>query len=273
MFTFTDYKKSTEYIRQNIGDFVPDVAVILGSGLGPLAGTIDAKYSIDYKDIPNFRASTAIGHAGRLIFGTLGDKNVVAMQGRLHYYEGYSQEEITYPIRVLKLLGATKLIVTNASGGVNPYYLVGDLVLITDQIKTFGESPLRGANIDEFGDRFPDCTFLYTPRLQKLALKVADELDITLKQGVYMYFAGPQYETPAEIHMARAIGADLVGMSTAPEVIVAAHCGFETLGVSLVCNAAAGMSGNALSGQEVLDAAEAAKVHFSSFISACIEAL
>lgn len=264
------YHTSAEAIRSRLGSFVPEVAMILGSGLGFLGDEVENPVAIDYKDIPYFKASTAPGHKGRLVFGCLEGQNVAVMQGRMHHYEGYSYEEVTCAVRVLRLLGCNKLIVTNAAGCVNTDWQVGDLMLITDQIKLFSESPLRGGNLPEFGVRFPDASHLYTPRLQVLARQTAAELGIPLRQGVYFYCYGPQYETPAEIRAARILGGDAVGMSTAPEVIVASHCGMEVLGLTLLSNMAAGILDQPLSEREVLDAAESAREKFSGLIRACL---
>lgn len=273
IYTMEHYEESAAYLKGQIGDFVPDAALILGSGLGFMGDTLDDPVYVDYKDIPGFAASTAPGHKGRLAFGGLAGKNVVIMQGRVHYYEGYSYEQASFAVRVLHLLGAKKLVVTNAAGGVNESFRPGDLMLITDHIKFFDESPLRGENLPDFGPRFPDCTYLYTPVLQSLARSAATFLGIDLKEGVYMYFPGPQYETPAEIRAARTLGADAVGMSTVPEVLTAGHAGMEVLGVSLISNAAAGVLDKPLSEHEVLESAERSKVLFSSFITACIKAM
>ena len=216
---------------------------------------------------------TAPGHKGQLVFGTLAGQPVAVMQGRVHHYEGYSYEEVSYAVRVLRLLGCQTLLVTNAAGGVNWNFKAGDLMLITDQIKIFMESPLRGENIPEFGPRFPDASHLYTPALQELARQTAKELDIPLREGVYMYFPGPQYETPAEVRFARTAGADAVGMSTAPEVIVAGHCGMQVLGFTLCSNMAAGILDQPLSEQEVLDAAAACKDKFSRLVLECLARL
>ena len=210
---------------------------------------------------------------GQLVFGTLMGRRIAVMQGRLHAYEGYSFEEVCFPLRVLRLLGCSKLIITNAAGGVNLSLRVGDICLITDHIKFFMDSPLRGRNIPEFGVRFPDATRLYTPRLQDVARSVAARQGLSLAEGVYMYFPGPSYETPAEIRAIRVLGGDLVGMSTVPEVIAAGHAGMEVLGFSLVANAAAGITGQTLSEQEVLDAAAAAKERFSRLICGCVESM
>ncbi len=272
-FTYAHYQESADFLRAKLGGFQPQVAMVLGSGLGYLGDVVENPIVVPYQDIPHFKHSTAPGHKGQLVFGTLSGKPVAVMQGRMHHYEGYSYEEVSYAVRVLHLLGCSTLFVTNAAGGVNWKFKAGDLMLITDQIKLFLESPLRGENLPEFGPRFPDSSYLYTPALQDLARKQARKLDLDLKEGVYMYFPGPQYETPAEIRMARGLGADAVGMSTAPEVIVAGHCGMEVLGFTLVTNMAAGVLPQPLSEQEVLDAAEAAREKFSALVLACLEAL
>lgn len=272
-YTFAQYQESADFIRAKIGSFAPKVAMVLGSGLGFLGDEVEDPICVSYRDIPHFKASTAPGHKGRLVFGTLRGRNVAVMQGRMHHYEGYSYEEVSYAVRVLRLLGCDTLVVTNAAGGVNLDFQAGDLMLITDHIKIFMESPLWGENIPEFGPRFPDASYLYTPRLQELARQQARRLDMDLKEGVYMYFPGPQYETPAEVRMARILGADAVGMSTAPEVITAGHCGMEVLGFTLVSNMAAGVLPKKLSEEEVLEAAAAARDRFSSLVLACLEHL
>ena len=270
-YTYDQYQQSAQFIRSKIGSFHPDVAMVLGSGLGYLGDQVEDAVAVDYKDIPYFKSSTAPGHKGRLVFGKLSGKHVAVMQGRMHHYEGYSYEEVSYAVRVLRLLGCSTLIVTNAAGCVNTQWQAGDLMLITDQIKIFMESPLRGENLPEFGPRFPDASHLYTPELQQLARASAKELGLTLREGVYMYFPGPQYETPAEVRFARLAGADAVGMSTAPEVITAGHCGMQVLGFTLCSNMAAGILDQPLSEQEVLDAAEAAKDKFSRLVLTCLE--
>ena len=272
-YTMEQYRTSAKAIRDRLGDFIPKVAMVLGSGLGYMGDEVEGAVAIDYLDIPNFKASTAPGHKGRLVFGTLEGQRVAVMQGRTHHYEGYSYEEVSYAVRVLRLLGCDTLIVTNAAGCVNTSWQAGDLMLITDHIKMFSESPLRGENLPEFGVRFPDASHLYTPRLRELARQTAQELGIPLREGVYFYCYGPQYETPAEVRAARVLGGDAVGMSTAPEVIVAGHCGMEVLGLTLLSNMAAGILDQPLSEQEVLDAAEAAKEKFSGLIRACLRKL
>ena len=269
-FTFAQYQESAQFLKHRLGNFQPKVAMVLGSGLGYLGDLVEHAIVVPYGEIPHFKHSTAPGHKGQLVFGTLAGQPVAVMQGRMHHYEGYSYEEVAYAVRVLRLLGCQTLFVTNAAGGVNYSFHAGDLMLITDHIKIFMESPLRGENLPAFGPRFPDSSYLYTPKLQALAKQQARALDIDLKTGVYMYFPGPQYETPAEIRMARILGADAVGMSTAPEVITAGHCGMDVLGITLVSNMAAGVLPQKLTEQEVLDAAEAAKEKFSGLLLACL---
>ena len=272
-FTFEQYKASADAVRERLGGFVPRVAMILGSGLGWLGDEVENPITIPYGEIPHFKASTAPGHKGQFVFGLLEGKPVAVMQGRMHHYEGYSYEEVAYAVRVLRLLGCETLIVTNAAGCVRTDWQAGDLMLITDHIKMFSESPLRGENIPEFGVRFPDASHLYTVRLQELAKKTAEERNIPLREGVYFYCYGPQYETPAEIRAARVLGGDAVGMSTAPEVIVAGHCGMEVLGFTLLSNMAAGILDQPLSEQEVLDAGVAAREKFSTLVRACLRKL
>jgi purine-nucleoside phosphorylase len=272
-YTFAQYQESADYLRGRLGGFQPKVAMILGSGLGYLGDQVEQPIAVSYGDIPHFKTSTAPGHKGRLVFGLLEGQPVAVMQGRMHHYEGYSYEEVSYAVRVLRLLGADTLIVTNAAGCINKNWKPGDLMLITDHIKFFLESPLRGENLPEFGVRFPDSTHLYTPELQTLAREAARETHIPLKEGIYMYFPGPQYETPAEIRAARTLGADAAGMSTVPEVIVAGHCGMRVLGFTLLSNMAAGILNQPLSEQEVLAAAEACKEKFSGLVRACLRKL
>ena len=272
-YTYDQYQQSADYIREKLGSFSPKVAMILGSGLGFLGDVVESPIAIPYGEIPNFKASTAPGHKGRLVFGTLSGQPVAVMQGRMHHYEGYSYEDVSYAVRVLRLLGCDTLIVTNAAGCVRTDWQAGDLMLITDHIKLFSESPLRGENLPDFGPRFPDASTLYTPRLRELARRAAGELGIPLREGVYFYCYGPQYETPAEVRAARILGGDAVGMSTAPEVIAAGHCGMEVLGFTLLSNMAAGILDQPLSEQEVLDAGAAAREKFSGLIRACLRKL
>ena len=272
-YTFEQYQQSADYIRQQIGSFRPRVAMVLGSGLGWLGDVVEDAVVVPYGDIPNFRSSTAPGHKGQLVFGTLSGQPVAVMQGRMHHYEGYSFQDVTYAIRVLRLLGCDTLIVTNAAGCVRTDWKAGELMLITDHIKLFCESPLRGENLPQFGVRFPDASHLYTPRLQEIARRVAGDQHLELREGVYFYCFGPQYETPAEVRAARILGADAVGMSTAPEVIVAGHCGMEVLGFTLLSNMAAGILDQPLSEEEVLEAGANARATFSRLVLGCLKEL
>ena len=217
----------------------PETAIILGTGLGSLANEITEKYEIKYSDIPNFPVSTVEGHSGKLIFGKLGNKDIMAMQGRFHYYEGYSMKEVTFPVRVMHALGVKTLFVSNAAGGVNTNYLVGDLMIIRDHINLFPEHPLRGKNIDELGPRFPGMAEAYSKRLIQLAEEAGNKLNIPLQKGVYAGLQGPSFETPAEYNWIRVIGGDAVGMSTVPEVIVARHMNMECFGMSVITNSTA----------------------------------
>ena len=272
-YTYSDYQESADYLRGVLGGFSPEVLLILGSGLGFLGETVEDPVFVDYGAIPHFKPSTAPDHKGRFVFGRLRGKRVAVMQGRMHCYEGYSMEDAAYGVRVLRLLGADKLVVTNAAGAVNTDFSAGDLMLITDHVKLFDFGPLRGENLPEFGVRFPDVSTLYTPRLQQVARETAQSLGLTLREGVYMYFPGPQFETPAEVRAARILGADAVGMSTVPEAIVAGHCGYEILGVTLCANMAAGVLPRPLSGEEVNEMAAASAPHFSALILGCLEAM
>ncbi len=270
-FPFSFYQESAALIQSKLGSFRPEVAMVLGSGLGFLGDIVENPIVIPYGDIPHFKVSTAPGHAGRLVCGTLSGKKVAVMQGRMHHYEGYSYEEVAYAVRVLKLVGCTKLMLTNAAGCVNKDWTVGDIMLITDHIKFFMESPLRGENLAEFGPRFPDVSHIYTPRFQDVARQSARELGLTLREGVYCYFPGPQFETPAEVRAARVLGGDACGMSTAPEAIAAAHAGMEVLGFSMLTNMCAGILDQPLSGEEVNETAEARKGPFSELVLKCLE--
>ncbi len=270
-YTFAQYQESADYIRSRLSGFTPDIAMVLGSGLGFLGDLVEDPIVVPYGDIPHFKVSTAPGHKGRLVCGALSGKRVAVMQGRMHHYEGYSYEDVGYAVRTLKLLGCSKLILTNAAGGVNPDWKPGDIMLITDHIKSYLDSPLRGENIAEFGPRFPDMSYVYTPRLREVARAAAKELGLTLREGVYCYMPGPQFETPAEVRMARILGGDACGMSTAPEAIVAAHAGMEILGFSLITNMCAGILDIPLSGEDVNETAEACKEPFSKLVLKCLE--
>ena len=228
-----DILKACEAIRSLTNDFKPEFGIILGTGLGGFADTIDVEYRLDYKDIPNMPVSTVEGHKGCLIFGKIAGRNVVAMQGRFHYYEGYSMKEVTFPIRVMYELGIETLFVSNASGGMNPEFQIGDLMIITDHINFFPEHPLRGKNFPT-GPRFPDMHETYDLKLIAEANKIAEEKGIRVVHGVYVGVQGPTFETPAEYKMYHRLGGDAVGMSTVPEVIVAHHCGIKTFGISII---------------------------------------
>lgn len=228
--------ETVAYLRQCLGNReVPQIAIILGSGLGLMADHITDQLVIPYAGIPNFKRSTAIGHKGNLIFGTLGGKNVMAMQGRFHYYEGYTMQEVTFPVRVMARLGVKMLFVSNAAGAVNPTFRVGDMMIITDHVNLL-PNPLIGPNMDEFGPRFPDMTTVYSRRIRELAIQEAAQMGERLQQGVYVAGTGPTYETRAEYRFYAAIGGDAAGMSTTPEVIVARHCGMEIFGMSIITN-------------------------------------
>lgn len=247
-------------------DFKPEIALILGSGLGGFAEKIKVKQTLDYKDIPNFPVSTVWGHAGRFVFGYCDGVPVAVMQGRVHMYEGYTPQEAVLPVRLLHQLGAKVLFLTNAAGGIQHGMKAGEFMLITDQISSFVPSPLRGENIDALGVRFPDMSEIYSKRLQKIIRKVAVNADIPLKEGVYVQTAGPAYESPAEIRMFRLLGADAVGMSTAIEAIAARHCGMEICGISCISNLAAGISPHPLSHEEVKEAADKAAPQFEQLV-------
>ena len=270
-FTFQQYEESAQAIRARLGGFAPKVAMILGSGLGYLGDQVEGAVTVPYGEIPYFKSSTAPGHKGRLVFGTLEGQRVAVMQGRMHHYEGYSYEEVSYAVRVLRLLGCDTLIVTNAAGCVHTGWQAGDLMLITDHIKLFSQSPLRGENLPEFGVRFPDASKLYTPRLQELARQTAQEQGLTLREGVYFYCYGPQYETPAEIRAYERLGADAVGMSTAIEAIAARHAGMEICGISCISNLAAGISVNPLTHAEVQETADRVAPLFKKLVTQAIK--
>lgn len=271
IYNFADYRKAADYLSSRLGDFRPEILIVLGSGLSSILESISENaVSVSFDEIPGFRTPTAPGHKGTLYFGTLEGRNLAVMSGRLHYYEGYSLEEVCFPIRVLRLLGVDKAILTNAAGGINLSFRVGDICLITDHIKLFPDSPLRGANLPEFGTRFPDCTQLYSPRLQNLAREAARAEGQPLQEGVYMIFGGPNYETPAEIRAARALGADLAGMSTVPEALCAGHAGMEVLAFSMVSNAAAGITGEKLTEEEVLESGKIAGKKLAKVLLRCI---
>ena len=270
-YTFAQYNESALALRSRLKDFQPKVLLILGSGLGFLGDEVEDPIVVPYSEVPHMKYSTAPGHKGQFVFGRLGGQDVAVMQGRLHTYEGWDFDDVSYPVRVLRLLGAETLLVTNAAGAVNESFSAGDIMLITDHIKLFGVSPLCGPNVEEFGPRFPDVSNVYTNALQEVARKSAAEAGVALRQGVYMYFPGPQFETPAEVRMARILGADAVGMSTVPESIVASHCGMKVLGLTLCTNMAAGILPQPLSGEEVMEIAALSSVKFSGLVRRCLK--
>ena len=249
---FEQVQEAAAYVRERIGE-EPRIGIILGSGLGGIAEVIENKHVIPYGDIPHFVCSTAPGHKGQFVAGRFGGKPVICMQGRLHFYEGHALSDIIFPVRVMKLLGVRSLIVTNAAGGVNTGFQVGDLMLIEDHINFMGTNPLIGPNAAEFGPRFCDMSYTYTPSLRRAAEDAAEKLGISLRRGVYLGCTGPSYETPAEIRAFRTLGADAVGMSTVPEAIAASHCGLKVLAFSLITNMAAGILDQPLSEEEVIE--------------------
>lgn len=263
-------EETISYIKEQIGTFTPKIGIILGSGLGELADEYCDK-AISYSDIPNFIKSSVKGHKGRLVFSEISGKNIVMMQGRNHFYEGHSMQEITYPVKVMKKLGVEYLILTNAAGGVNESFNAGDLMLITDHINLMGANPLVGKNDDSLGERFPDMTEIYKQDLINIAKKCAQYLNIDIKEGVYLANSGPSYETPAETRMAKILGADAVGMSTVPEAIIANFCGIKVLGISCISNAASSTGGTGLSHDEVIAATNKAKNKFKQLIIKIIE--
>jgi len=255
-------KTAVSFIEGELGKHTPTIGLILGSGLGDLADEVQNAVVISYADIPGFPVSKVAGHAGRLVCGNLQGKNVVVMQGRFHFYEGHDIQTCGFPVRVMKLLGIETLIVTNAAGGVNEKYEAGDLMVINDHINFSGTNPLLGENEDEFGPRFPDTSETYTSELIDLANKTAKNLFIPVQNGVYQFMTGPTYETPAEVRMARTLGADAIGMSTFPETLTAVHCGMKVLGISYIANLAAGMTDETLHHEDVMKTMDRIKDRF-----------
>ena len=258
-------KEAVSYIEDKINIDI-EIALILGSGLGVLAEDIENRVEIKYEEIPNFPVSTVEGHAGQLVIGKLEGKNVVAMQGRFHYYEGYTMQEITIPVRVMKLLGIENMIVTNAAGGINRNFNPGDFMIITDHINLMGDNPLIGENYNEFGPRFPDMSEAYNGELRDIAEKTARKEGLTIRNGVYAGMSGPSFETPTEIRKLRKDGADAVGMSTVPEVIVANHMDIDVLGISCITNMAAGILPQPLTHEEVIEITEKVKPEFKKLV-------
>lgn len=271
---FDRAQTSARYIKQHIAGDI-DVAVVLGSGLGAFAETLGERVVVPYEDIPDFARSTVEGHSGRLVAGRLPDTsvNVAVMQGRFHYYEGYSLEEVTLPVRAFGALGVKKLVLTNAAGGVNQNFKAGDFMLITDHINLMMASPLRGLHDQRLGARFPDMSEVYTRAYRQLARMSAAELGIRLEEGVYMALQGPNYETPAEVRMLRLLGADAVGMSTVPEAIVASQMGMQTLGISLITNAAAGVEEGPINHEDVMQMGHRVSKQFCELLTRIIRGI
>lgn len=263
-------KRATEFLKDKIG-LEPEIGIILGSGLGSLAEHIENPTTIEYSQIPEFPASTVVGHAGRLITGTIEGKKVIAMQGRFHYYEGYSMQDITLPVRVMKQLGIKLLIASNACGGLNPAFKAGDIMAITDHINMMGSNPLIGANLDEFGPRFPDMSEIYDKENIELLDKIAQKLDINLQKGVYSAISGPNYSSKAELRMLITIGADTVGMSTIPESMVARHSGIKILGVSCITDMAIPDTMTSPTHEEIVKVAEGIKPKFVALLKQFIK--
>lgn len=258
-------QKQLDYIRTKT-DIIPDIAIVLGSGLGSFADEIDAECIIDYKDIPGFPVSTAPGHKGRFVFGKIKNKNVIIMQGRVHLYEGYTPRQIANPIRLMRKLGAKILFLTNSSGGINSKLSIGDFMVVEDHISCFVESPLVGENDDSTGVRFPDMSEVYSKRLNSIIFKTSEKENIDIKSGTYLQFRGPNFETPAEIKMAKIIGADAVGMSTAIEAQAGVHCGFEVCAISVISNLACGIGKTPITSEEVTETANRVSPLFKRLI-------
>ena len=266
----TMYQETADYIRSKT-KHKPELGVILGSGLGALGDSLEEADFIPYGEIPHFVPSTAPGHKGRIVIGKLGGKTLLCMQGRVHYYEGYTMRQITYPVRVMKKLGIKTLILTNSCGGLNPEFSPGDLLVITDHINFTGQNPLIGPNEEEFGARFPDMTQAYSRELIALAKQAASDANILLREGVYVGYSGPSFETPAEIRLFQQFGGSAVGMSTVPEAIVASHCKMRLLALSCVTNLAAGILDVPLTGEEVIEVAAKAGEKFTRLITEIIK--
>ncbi|MBQ3641439.1 purine-nucleoside phosphorylase [bacterium] len=263
---------TVNYIKEKIKDFVPEIGIILGSGLGDFADSFNG-IVIPYSEIPGFESSHVQGHKGQLVFAKVNGKNCVMMQGRYHFYEGYSMQVVTYPVKIMKKLGVKTLIVTNAAGAITKTYTPGDLMFITDHLNFMGTNPLIGKNDDTLGTRFPDMSEIYSKELINKAEKIAERLGINYQKGVYVATTGPSYETPAEIKMYGILGGNAVGMSTAPEAIVANYCGIKVLGISCMTNYAAGVTDNPLNHQEVIDTANMVKENFKNLLSEFIRSL
>lgn len=265
-------RETADWLEERV-DTPAEIAMVLGSGLGALADEIDDGQAFDYTEIPHFPVSAVEGHAGELVFGELEGRDVVIMSGRVHYYEGWTPEEVTFPMRTFGLMGIDRVVITNSAGGANPDFTPGDLMLITDQINLTGFNPLRGENDERFGPRFPDMSDAYDSELADVVREAAGSLDIPLQEGVYTGMSGPSYETPAEIRMLQTIGGDAVGMSTVPEVIVANHMGMKVVGISCITNLAAGLGHEKLDHKEVKEVASRIRETFSSLVRTTVQDL
>ncbi|HJZ83419.1 MAG TPA: purine-nucleoside phosphorylase [Pyrinomonadaceae bacterium] len=269
---FERAQRAAQSIRSRAG-VEPSVAIVLGSGLGAFADELEGATSLPYVDIPGFAQATVEGHAGCLVVGAADDVTVAAMQGRFHFYEGYSLEEVTFPIRVLKLLGVRTLILTNAAGSLNTEFTPGSLMVISDHINLMGVNPLIGRNDERFGPRFPDLSVTYDPGLQSIVIDEAQAMGVDVRRGVYAALSGPSYETPAEIHMVRTLGADAVGMSTVPEAIVARHMDMQVIGISCITNLAAGVSDRPVDHSQVIATGEQVRAQFTELLRRVLKRL
>ena len=260
------YRASAEYVRARSPE-TPEIGMVLGTGLGRFAERIEDPVVIDYRDIPNFLTTTVSDHAGKLILGTVAGRRVACMSGRFHYYEGYDFEQLSIPVRLFKLLGAKQLLLTNAAGAVNTSYRPGDIMVVSDHIKLMGASPMRGRNLDEFGERFFDVSDMYSRALRAVALRCAEGSGLSVHEGVYFYMPGPQFETPAEIRAIRALGGDAVGMSTVTEALTAAHCGLPVLCLSVMTNMAAGVLDAPVTAEEVGETGSRIEGPFADYVT------
>ncbi len=270
---FDRIQSSVNSIRTHTNDFIPEVAIILGSGFAGWIDTIEIEHEVAYHNINGFPVTTVEGHRGRLLTASVSGVKVIIMQGRFHYYEGYQMQELAIPVRVFKDLGVQTLFLTNAAGGINVQFQPGQLMVIEDHINLTGNNPLIGPNLDHYGLRFPDAAKIYDPILQQIAQECAKEMDLNLQSGIYLFTSGPSFETPAEIRMMRTLGADVVGMSTVPEALVANHAGLRTFGLSLVANLASGLSSTTLTHEEVLSTMAKVSEKTNQFISLIVSRL
>ena len=270
--TEATYREAAAYIAQHL-DHTPDVCIVLGSGLGDFADRVEQARSLSYAEIPGFAPTSVAGHKGRLVLGSIGDRQVAVLQGRFHYYEGHPIQQVVLPIRAMRALGVRTLLLTNAAGGINEGFTPGDLMMITDHINFSGVNCLRGPNEDDLGPRFPDMSHAYSPALQEKLRAAARQSGVPLQEGVYAYMTGPSFETPAEIRALRALGADAVGMSTVHEAVAAVHCGMETAAVSCVTNMAAGILNQAITHEEVFETSRKARERFEALVTGFLKSM